>query len=108
MKSLGDYEFGVYVLAATGILGDHISTRIALTQPQIKELNPLTVALFQNNLWFFFDLFMLLAALGVPYILMRRWSFRGRWAILAYPLLFGFGRLAAAVHNVLLLLSFFF
>ena len=108
MKKLGDYEVGIYALAATGIVGDHISTRLALTQPQIKELNPLTVALFQNNMWFFFDILMLILALGVPYFLMRKWNFRGRWAILAYPLLFGIGRLAAAVHNIMLLASIFF
>jgi len=39
---------------------------------------------------------------------MRKWNFRGRWAILAYLFLFGIGRLAAAVHNIMLLASIFF
>ena len=108
MRNLSDIEGGIYTLTAVGIIGDHLSTRIALCQPQIREVNPFTLFLFQNNLWLLFDVFMMAVSLGVPYILMRKWSFNGRWAVLAYPLLFGMGRLAAAVHNLLLLGTVFF
>ena len=93
-----------YLTALIGTVGDHISTRIGLLCPRIRELNPFTVYLRRNGLWLPFDVFLLVVSLGLPALLMRKWSFRGRWAILVFPVLFGLARLFAAMHNVIMIL----
>jgi hypothetical protein len=96
-----------YLTALTGIVGDHLSTRFGLLFPMIHELNPFTVFLRQNGLWVLFDVLMLGVSIGVPALLMRKWSFKGRWAVLAFPILLGLARFFAMVHNVfLIVLSF--
>jgi hypothetical protein len=96
-----------YLTALTGIVGDHLSTRFGLLFPMIHELNPFTVFLRQNGLWLLFDVLMLGVSIGVPALLMRKWSFKGRWAVLAFPILLGLARFFAMVHNVfLIVLSF--
>jgi len=96
-----------YLTALAGIVGDHLSTRIGLLSPRIRELNPFTVFLRQNDLWLLFDVFMLAVSLGVPVLLIRKWSFRGRWAVLAFPVLFGLARLFATIHNVIMIFLLF-
>ncbi len=93
-----------YLTALIGTVGDHLSTRIGLLYPRIRELNPFTVYLRQNGLWLPFDVFLLVVSLGLPALLMRKWSFRGRWAVLAFPVIFGLARLFAAMHNVIMIL----
>ncbi len=93
-----------YLTALIGTVGDHLSTRIGLLFPRIRELNPFTVYLRRNGLWLPFDVFLLVVSLGLPALLMRKWSFRGRWAVLAFPVLFGLARLFAAIHNVIMIL----
>jgi len=96
-----------YLTALVGIVGDHLSTRIGLLYPMIRELNPFTVFLRQNGLWLLFDVLMLGVSIGVPALLMRKWSFNGRWAVLAFPILLGLARFFAMVYNVfLIVLSF--
>lgn len=92
-----------YLTAMVGIVGDHLSTRIGLLSPRIQELNPFTVYLRLNGLWLPFDIFMLAASLGLPALLIRKWSFRGRFAVLAFPILVGLTRLFAAIHNVMMI-----
>ena len=94
-----------YLTALAGIVGDHLSTRVGLLLPTIRELNPFTVYLRQNGLWLLFDALMIVVSIGVPAFLMRRWSFRGRWAVLAFPLLLGSARFFAMIHNFLIVLS---
>jgi hypothetical protein len=96
-----------YLTALAGIVGDHLSTRFGLLFPMIRELNPFTVFLRQNGLWLLFDVLMLGVSIGVPALLMRKWSFKGRWAVLAFPFLLGLARFFAMVYNVfLIVLSF--
>ena len=96
-----------YLTALAGIVGDHLSTRFGLLYPMIRELNPFTVFLRQNGLWLLFDVLMLGVSIGVPALLMRKWSFNGRWAVLAFPILLGLARFFAMVYNVfLIVLSF--
>jgi hypothetical protein len=95
-----------YLTVLIGIVGDHISTRIGLLCPRIGELNPFTVYLRQNGLWLPFDVFLLVVSLGLPALLMRKWSFRGRWAVLAFPVIFGLARLFAAMHNIIMMILY--
>jgi len=92
-----------YLTALVGIVGDHLSTRIGLISPRIQELNPFTVYLRLNGLWLLFDFFMLVVSLGLPALLIRKWSFRGRFAVLVFPILVGSARLFAALHNFMMI-----
>jgi hypothetical protein len=96
-----------YLTALAGIVSDHLSTRVGLLCPRIRELNPFTVFLRQKGLWLPFDVLLLFVSLGLPALLMRKWRFRGRWAILAFPVLFGLARLFAAMHNVIMIIQYF-
>ena len=94
-----------YIVAAMGTVGDHISTRIAITHPLIVEANPFTLLLRRNDLWLPFDILLLAVCLGVPALVIRSFRFEGRQAIMAMPLLVGAARLVATPYNVLLLMS---
>ncbi len=94
-----------YIVAAIGTVGDHISTRIAITHPLIVEANPFTLFLRRHGLWLPFDILLLAVCLGIPALVVRSFRFEGRRAILAMPLLVGATRLFATTHNVLLMMS---
>jgi len=94
-----------YLLATAGILGDHLSTRLGLTKPYAYEANPHTIWLMEKGIWLPFDLLLLLATVGIPTLIMRKWSFKGRWAILSVPMLLGSARLCAAIWNLYQYLS---
>jgi len=93
-----------YLLATVGILGDHLSTRLGLTKPYLYESNPYTIYLMEKGLWLPFDLILLLATVGISFHIMRRWTFRDRWAVLAFPILLGSIRLCSAIWNIYLYL----
>ena len=89
-----------YLLATVGIIGDHLSTRLGLTKPYLYETNPHTIWLMEKGIWLPFDLLLLLATVGTCFLIMRRWTFKGRWALLAVPIVLGSGRLYAAIWNL--------
>jgi hypothetical protein len=99
----GNIEGIAYRLVALGIALDHLSTRIGLLNPMIREFNQFTVHLAQNNLWLPFDAFMLSVAIAIPALFIRRTSLDGRRVMLLFPLLFGAARLGAATHNFALI-----
>ena len=92
-------EKTAYLVATVGILGDHLSTRLGLMNPDVYEANPYTIWLMQRGNWLTFDLLLLLAAVGIPALIMRRWTFKGRWVMLVFPALLGSARLCAAIWN---------
>ncbi len=89
-----------YTLAVVGVIGDQVSTRVALSMPYLYETNPFSVKLMTLGLWLPFDLVLLLAGIAIPWMIMRR---RNKRAALIYPALYGIIRLAAAVWNTSLL-----
>ena len=103
MRVPGNLEGIAYRLVALGIALDHLSTRIGLLNPMIREFNQFTVHLAQNNLWLPFDAFMLSVAIAIPALFIRRTSLDGRRVMLLFPLLFGAARLGAALHNFALI-----
>lgn len=86
-----------YTLMMLGVAGDQISTRVSLSIPYFYESNPYSAKLMAMGLWLPFDLLLLLVGFAVPWAIIRKW---GKHAILAYPILYGAARLAAAVWNV--------
>ena len=104
MKVPKNIEGIAYKLVTLGIIFDHLSTRIGLLNPIIKEFNPFTVMLRQHGLWLPFDIFMLYLSVGLPALIIRKTNLAGRKVILLFPLLFGVARLGAAVHNMVLVL----
>jgi hypothetical protein len=94
-----------YRVVAIGTVGDHISTRIALTNPLIVEATPFTLLLRRYGLWLPFDILLLAVCLGVPALVVRSFRFEGRRAIMAMPLLVGAARLVATSYNVFLMMS---
>lgn len=98
------FEGVAYLAVIAGIVGDQISTRLALTKPYNYETNLFTVANMQNGLWLPLDILSLVLSICVPALLMRKWRFEGRWAILVFPLILGTIRFAATVWNLHLFL----
>ena len=98
-------EKTAYLVATVGILGDHLSTRLGLTNPDVYEANPYTIWLMQRGNWLTFDLLLLMATVGIPALIMRRWTSKGRWVILTFPALLGSTRLCVAIWNLIQYLS---
>ena len=94
-----------YLMATVGILGDQLSTGLVLMKPYFYEANQHARWMMEKGIWLPLDLLLLLAALGIPALILRRWSFKGRWAILTFPLMLGSARLCAAIWNLHLYLS---
>ena len=94
-----------YVLATLGVIGDQISTRIGLLNPNIVESNPITRFLISVNSWFIFDMLILGITIGASYFFLRKVSVKNGKCILVYPILFGFFRLFATFLNLQIILG---
>ena len=105
MSHLRNLSNVAYMVAAIGTVGDHLSTRIAITHPLIVEANPFTLLLRHNDLWLPFDILLLAVCIGVPALIIKSFRFEGRRAIMAIPLLVGAARIFATSYNMLLLMS---
>ena len=99
------FERYSYVFAALGVIGDQLSTRIGLLNPNIMESNPITRFLISVNAWFLFDMMVLGIMIGASYLFLRKTSVKNRNFILVYPILFGVFRLVATVLNLKILLG---
>ena len=94
-----------YVFATLGVIGDQLSTRIGLLNPNIVESNPITRFLISVNAWFLFDMLSLGIMIGASYLFLRKASVKNRNFILVYPILFGVFRLVATVLNLQVMLG---
>jgi hypothetical protein len=94
-----------YVLATLGVIGDQISTRIGLLNPNIVESNPITRFLISVNSWFIIDMLILGITIGTSYFFLRKVKVKNSDCILIYPILFGFFRLFSAFLNLQTILS---
>ena len=93
-----------YLTLVVGVLGDHISTMIAIQRPNIYEANPTTVTLMEMGLWLPVDIALIAIGIAVPYILIRKTKREEFKALLAYPLVHGLIRFAACLWNFSLIL----
>jgi hypothetical protein len=82
LKVPKNLEGVAYKLVTFGIILDHLSTRIGLMNPMIKEFNPFTVMLSQRGLWLPFDLFMLCISVYFPALIIQKTNLAGRKAII--------------------------
>jgi len=97
-------EIVSYLTLIVGVLGDHISTMIAIERPHIYEANPTTVMLMDMGLWLPVDIALIAIGIAVPYILIRKTKREEFQALLAYPLVHGLIRFAACLWNFSLIL----
>lgn len=93
-------ELLAYELVLVGAICDQLTTRYLLKHPFISESNPFAAWFMEHGLWLPLDVAIIVALIMVPFILLRRWSFRGRDVLLLGPATFGTLRLSAAVLNV--------
>ena len=97
-------EIVSYITLIVGVLGDHISTMIALERPYIYEANPTTVMLMEMGLWLPVDIALIVIGIAIPYFLIRKTQREEFKALLAYPLVHGLIRFAACLWNFSLIL----
>jgi len=93
-----------YLTLIVGVMGDHISTLIAIQRPHIYEANPTTVILMDMGLWLPVDIALIAIGIAVPYILIRKTKREEFKALLAYPLVHGLIRFVACLWNFSLIL----
>ena len=86
-----------YLVLILGTLGDHISTLIALTRPNIYESNLFTLWLMEKGLWLLFDVVLVAVGIAVPYLIIRLTKRDYFKALLVYPFLHGLIRLGASL-----------
>jgi len=94
------FESYSYVFATLGVIGDQISTRIGLLNPNVVESNPISRYLISVNAWLIFDMLVLGITIGASYIFLRKVSVKKGKYILVYPILVGLFRLFATVLNL--------
>ena len=93
-----------YLILILGTLGDHVSTVIALTKPNIYEANQFTAWLMERGLWLPVDVVLVAAGIIVPYLIIRLSKKDHFKALLAYPFMHGLIRLGACIWNFSLIL----
>lgn len=97
-------EKGAYGLLTIGVVLDQISTRIALSTNRLYESNPFSRYLMEQGTWLLVDAFLFMIITGGMFIILQKWKFRNKWAILIFPYLFGFFRFMAGIWNLYLVL----
>jgi len=96
---LSRFEVGAYLILVAGVVGDHLSTGLALARPNIYETNPVALNLMQNNLWVPTDIALILVSVLITYVLMRVMSKPVAKYVMVYPALAGAIRLAVTFWN---------
>lgn len=94
-------ESKAYLLAAIGVAADQLTTRLALSKPNIVEANPNTIRLMKQGLWLPFDAAILVGTICISTVIMRRWKFPHRWVILLFFVTAFIMRFGAAMRNLL-------
>ena len=81
------FERVSYVLAAFGVFGDQLSTKIGLLNSNIVESNLVARFLMSFNVWFLFDFIILSVMIGSSYIFLRKSEVQNSYFILVFPFL---------------------
>jgi hypothetical protein len=94
-----EWERPSYIFAVAGVLLDHLSTGLGLSQG-FSEANVYAARLIDSGLWLAVDAALVIGILSMTYLIIHRTDDRNRWVMLAFPLVLGFCRMAAAVFNL--------
>ncbi len=90
-----------YMILVIGSLFDHVSSRLALMNPNVYEANKFAQWLQANGHWIIFDV-SIVVLLILPFSLIIQFtSLKGRRIILLTPLMVGLARLIVGVWNLM-------
>jgi hypothetical protein len=92
-----------YILLMLGVLGDHISTNIALSRSYIRESNPIALNLMNQGLWVQTDLLLVIVSIAIVFITTRVIKNTTYRAIFLLPAICGLFRLGVTFWNISLL-----
>ncbi len=101
---LSRFEVGAYLMLVAGVVGDHLSTGLALARPNIYETNPVALNLMQRSLWVPTDVALILVSILATYVLMRVMNKPVAKYVMVYPALAGAIRLAVTFWNFSLII----
>ena len=98
------FEVLAYSTLILGILGDHISTSIALSRENLVEANPIAFNLMQQGLWVQTDLILIIISIAAAFISLRIFNNPLSRITLIFPLVCGLLRLAVTFWNISLII----
>jgi uncharacterized membrane protein YqjE len=88
-----------YLVSLIGFGADQLSTRLGLTSSLIFEKNHMTGRLMEMGMWLPVDLLAVLVIVSISQIIIRRWDFKYRWAIILLPFTYGVLKLITGISN---------
>lgn len=88
-----------YLISLIGFGADQLSTRLGLTSPLIFEKNHATGCLMKMGMWLPMDFFAVLITVSIAQIMIRRWDFKYRRAIILLPFTYGILKLITGISN---------
>ncbi len=100
----GKYEVAAYFTLVLGVLGDHVSTGVALAKQNVKEANPMALSLIQRGLWNWADLALILVSIFATYLILRAVRNPFSRVMLLFPAMAGVVRLVVTFWNLTLLI----
>ena len=98
------FEVLAYFTMILGVLGDHISTSIALSRENYVEANPVALNLMQNGTWIQFDAFLIITSVVATFMLLRTVRNPLIRTVTIFPFIIGLLRLVVTIWNVSLLI----
>jgi len=98
-------EAFAYAIMILGVLGDHISTSLALNRNYIQESNPIALSMMNNGVWIQTDIILIVVSIFSAFALQRIIKNPSTRMILIIPLICGLIRLGVTFWNVSLLLG---
>ena len=95
-----------YIMPFVGCAADQLSTRIGLTNSNLREMNSLTTRFMALGAWLYIDLAAVLVTILVPHLLIGRFGFRYKQLLLMFPLTYSILKLATGLSNIYLYLTY--
>jgi hypothetical protein len=102
--SLSRVELLAYSTLIIGIIGDHLSTSIALGIGNVREANPMASGLMQQNLWIQTDLVLIIISIAATFTTLRIVKNPMARATLILPIMVGLLRLVVKFFNVYIII----
>ena len=100
----GKVEVAAYFALILGVLGDHLSTSVALAKQNVREANPVALGLMRQGLWNWADLALILVRILATYLVLRVARNPLSRLILLFPAIAGVVRLVVTVWNLALII----